>query len=154
VAGEVATLARLGAPGTLAIDVEAARAPRAAISPDALKQVLLNLVQNAREAMHDRGRIAISAREHDGSIVVDVRDSGPGIAADVLPRLFDPFFTTKRGVHGVGLGLFVAEGMVRGVGGRMAADNPAGGGARFRLTLPAALPSVAAAPITIAGAAP
>jgi len=154
VAGEVATLVRLGTHTDLAVAVEAGAGLRAAISPDALKQVLLNLVQNAREAMHDRGRIALTASQHDGSILIEVRDSGPGIPADVMPRLFDPFFTTKRGVHGVGLGLFVAEGMVRGVGGRIAAQNVPDSGASFTLSLPLAAAPPSTAPLTGAGAPP
>jgi signal transduction histidine kinase len=152
VTGEVATLARLGAPAGLDIVVDAAADLRAAIAPDALKQVLLNLVQNAREAMHERGRISLEAREQDGSVTIEVRDSGPGIPSDVMPRLFDPFFTTKRGVHGVGLGLFVAEGVVRGVGGRIAALSTSDG-ACFVITLPLAATAPPPSPRSSAGVA-
>lgn len=135
IAREVASLVTVGAPDTLEIEVDAARDGTAAIAPDALKQVLLNVVQNAREAIHDRGRITVSVHGEDDALRIDVDDSGPGIPADVLPRVFDPFFTTKGGIHGVGLGLFVAEGIVRGVGGRISATSEAGG-ARFTITLP------------------
>jgi signal transduction histidine kinase len=96
-------------------------------------------VQNAREAVRDAGTIVVRVAGGNGDIEIRVTDSGPGIPTDVLPRVFDPFFTTKGGVHGVGLGLFVAEGIVRGVGGRMTAGNE-NGGARFTITLPAAEP--------------
>ncbi len=144
VAAEVAALVAVGTPASLVVDVHAPPGLRAAVPPDSLKQVLLNLVQNAREAMHERGTINIRARAENGSVVIDVSDTGPGIPADVLPRVFDPFFTTKGGVHSVGLGLFVADGMIRGVGGRITAvSRGADGGACFTLTLPAAAPAVA-----------
>jgi C4-dicarboxylate-specific signal transduction histidine kinase len=74
--------------------------------------------------------------------VIDVFDDGPGIPPDILPRVFDPFFTTKAAVHGVGLGLFVAEGLVRAAGGSIAAGNArdvsgtAYRGAWFHIELP------------------
>jgi two-component system NtrC family sensor kinase len=115
----------------------------AAISPDALKQVLLNLVQNAREAMHQarlpgQPRIDIAVRSSAGRVEIRVLDNGPGIPREVLPRIFDPFFTTKDRVQGVGLGLFVAEGIVRAAGGRLTALNRPEGGAEFRIELPPA----------------
>jgi signal transduction histidine kinase len=109
----------------------------AAIAPEALKQVLINLVQNAQEASPDGGEIAIGLEALESGAVVTVKDSGPGIPEDVLPRIFDPFFTTKGEVSGVGLGLFVAEGIVRRHGGSLTARNRAEGtGAEFRVELP------------------
>jgi C4-dicarboxylate-specific signal transduction histidine kinase len=67
---------------------------------------------------------------------VIVQENGPAIATQFLPRIFDPFFTTKGAVHGVGLGLFVVEGLVRTAGGRLFARNRDTGGAWFRLDLP------------------
>jgi signal transduction histidine kinase len=139
IASEVVSLVSVGAPNTLRIELDATPNRDARIAPDALKQVLLNVVQNAREAVRDAGTIAVRVGGGNGDIEIRVTDSGPGIPTDVLPRVFDPFFTTKGGVHGVGLGLFVAEGIVRGVGGRMTASN-VNGGARFTITLPAAEP--------------
>jgi signal transduction histidine kinase len=151
---EVVALVSAGLPPevlTLAVDRGAGAGPRAAVAPDALKQVLLNLVQNAREAITQQpraasapGRITITVRDDAGRVMIDVTDDGPGIPADVLPRIFDPFFTTKGAVHGVGLGLFVAEGLVRTAGGRLTASNAAGGGASFHVELPAASPDVPA----------
>ena len=112
----------------------------AAIPPDALKQVLLNLVQNAREAMPEGGKISVQLDRRNGIVELAVEDSGPGISPEVLPRVFDPFFTTKKGVLGVGLGLFVAEGIIRRYGGRLMASNRAGGpGTEFRIELPAVI---------------
>lgn len=146
VAREVATLVSVGrADDECAVTVAATGDPLATIAPDALKQVLLNLVRNAREAVsehrqaratRDGERIEIAVREDGGTVRIDVSDNGPGIPAEVLPRIFDPFFTTKGDVQGVGLGLFVAEGLIRTVGGRLTAENvSADGGARFRIEL-------------------
>ena len=108
------------------------------IAPEALKQVLINLVQNGQEAMPTGGPIDIQIGSANGLVTVEVADAGAGIPADILPRIFDPFFTTKGEVRGVGLGLFVAEGIVRAHGGALAARNLAdGGGAVFHLELPA-----------------
>jgi signal transduction histidine kinase len=138
VAQEVASLVRVGAPESLTIEVDAADGLVAGIAPDSLKQVLLTLLQNARESMHERGTITLRARSGNGSVRIVAEDTGPGIPADVLPRIFDPFFTTKGRVHGVGLGLFVAEGVIRSAGGHLTAANrePASG-AVFTITLPA-----------------
>ena len=100
----------------------------AAIAPDALKQVLINLVQNAQEAMADGGAIQITGQAADGRVTMTVADRGPGIPEDIQARIFDPFFTTKGEVRGVGLGLFIAEGIVRRYGGVLTAGNRSGGG--------------------------
>jgi two-component system NtrC family sensor kinase len=140
IAREVVSLVGVGAPDTLHIELDTGPDGVARIAPDALKQLLLNVVQNAREAVRDEGRIDVRVDNGGDDIVIDVTDSGPGIPSDVLPHVFDPFFTTKGGVRGVGLGLFVAEGIVRGVGGHMKAAN-VNGGARFTITLPAVEPA-------------
>jgi two-component system sensor histidine kinase HydH len=108
---------------------------RAALDGDRVKQVLRNLVENA---LHAGGEGAApvegSVGTERGRLAIDVRDHGPGIAVEDLPRLFEPFFTTKT--HGTGLGLAVARSIVELHGGTIAADNDAGGGARFRVRLP------------------
>lgn len=147
---EVAALVRVGSPDTLTVNVNVHDDPVAAIAPDSLKQVLLNLLRNAREAMHDRGTIGLRARSENGSVRIVAEDTGPGIPANILPRVFDPFFTTKGSVHGVGLGLFVAEGVIRSAGGRITAQNRDGEGAVFTITLPAV--RSAAAPVPTVGA--
>jgi signal transduction histidine kinase len=143
VAREVARLATAGAGDRdIEVRVEGGAARLAAIAPDALKQILLNIVQNAREAVVHAGkgtpRIAVTVRDADDGIVIRVSDNGPGIRADLRGRIFDPFFTTKEAVDGVGLGLFVAEGLVRSAGGRLALDDASTLGATFVIELPAA----------------
>jgi len=115
----------------------------AAMSPDSLKQVLLNLVQNAREAQRAAStanpRVDVSVRRGAEGVEIAVEDNGPGVPQELRNRIFDPFFTTKSAVDGVGLGLFVAEGLVRSAGGRLTLDRPTVG-ARFVVELPKAAP--------------
>lgn len=107
--------------------------------PDELHQVFTNLVINARDAVRDRPerRIVIQTAEDDGSVCVEVSDTGTGIPADVLPRVFDPFFTTKPTGRGTGLGLSVSHGIVQRHGGTIEAHSEPGHGTRMRVTLPA-----------------
>ncbi len=110
--------------------------PEVAIAPDALKQVLINLVQNAQEAMPDGGPIEIRGEASGSRMTLEVRDGGPGIPDDIAGQIFDPFFTTKGEVRGVGLGLFVAQGIVRRYGGALSARNRADApGASFEIEL-------------------
>jgi len=138
VASAVAALVRASTSDDPAptIEVHGDQNTIAAIPPDALKQVLLNLVQNGREAVGAGGRIDLRIVAPPDRVLIDVEDDGRGFPPDVMPRLFDPFFTTKKSVQGVGLGLFVAEGLVRRYGGRITATNrQPGHGARFRVEL-------------------
>lgn len=136
VARDVVALARLGTEDLVAtVDVEG-RAP-AAIAPDALKQVLLNLVQNARDAVPRGLALEVRVRTEGAVVRISVSDNGPGIPAELRERVFDPFFTT-RGASGVGLGLFLVDGVVRAHGGTVAALDGDGRGARLEITLPAA----------------
>jgi signal transduction histidine kinase len=142
VARDVARLATAGVrDGEVQLTVEG-DGVAAAIAPDALKQVLLNLVQNAREAVSLAGRrparISIDVRQVGGQVIIAVEDNGPGVPRELWSRIFDPFFTTKGAVDGVGLGLFVAEGLVRTAGGRLSLQAATGGGARFVVELPTA----------------
>ncbi len=102
-----------------------------------LQQVLVNLLRNAADAMRDQDERRLSVRvAADGRQVrLIVRDNGPGIAPDVLPRLFDPFFTTKQAGDGLGLGLSISEGIVRDLDGQLTAANHPDGGAVFTITL-------------------
>ena len=146
---EVAALVCAGAHGDgLAIDEHGDADARAAIPPDALKQVLLNLVYNAREARLRDLELDIEVSDAGTAVRILITDNGPGIAPEVLPKLFDPFFTTKSTSAGVGLGLSVAAGIVRKHGGRMWAENRGDAtGARFGLELPAAGASPAEATV-------
>ncbi|MFW9770460.1 MAG: ATP-binding protein, partial [Candidatus Thorarchaeota archaeon] len=78
-----------------------------------LKQVLLNLIINARDAMHDGGTLTISLRANESELLLKIADTGPGIPQEYLPRIFEPFFTTKDDSTGTGLGLSVCYGIIR-----------------------------------------
>ncbi len=110
--------------------------------PFRLQQVLLNLLTNAQDALRNGTRtrsIAIVGRRDPDRAVVEVRDTGPGIPPEVLPRLFEPFYTTKA--HGTGLGLTISADIIRGLGGDLTARNAPDGGAIFRVSLPIARPT-------------
>jgi PAS domain S-box-containing protein len=126
-----------------------------------LGQVFINLLVNAAQAIAAGSKadheIRISTMtDGDGRAVVCVSDTGPGIPPDVLDHIFEPFFTTKPTGVGLGLGLFVCHGLVKGMGGTLTAESPPGAGATFVVTLPPAAPvveagaSVAPPPVSLA----
>ncbi len=105
-----------------------------------LEQVLVNLIGNAIDAMAaaPQRHLRIEARAVDGECLIRVADTGPGIRADILPRLFEPFATTKPAGAGLGLGLMISAHLLRESAGSLAAGNPPEGGARFDIRLPLA----------------
>ena len=102
-----------------------------------LQQVFLNLFLNGIQAMPGGGTLTVAAREDAGGpwVVVDVRDTGCGIAPENLPKIFDPFFTTKEEGKGTGLGLSVSYGILQKMGGKIAVDSVVGEGTVFHLRL-------------------
>ena len=104
--------------------------------PQELKQVFLNLIVNAGQAIADGGTIRIATETRGGFVTVRVEDDGCGIAPENLERIFDPFFTTKRVGEGTGLGLGIAYHIVRSHGGEIRVDSELGRGSRFRVKLP------------------
>ncbi len=145
------------------VETDLAGAPRTIFCDHhRLTQVLINLLINARDAMQPDGgaiqvrfwlpdlaaepalaeRIRQMARANGNGqgaadlFALSVSDTGMGIAPDVMDRLFEPFFTTKPNGQGTGLGLYIAEGIVREHGGCLWAENNARGGATFTALLP------------------
>jgi signal transduction histidine kinase/CheY-like chemotaxis protein len=123
------------------------RAPSARVSadPGLLQSAIMNLLINARDAMQDGGKLTIRTRvegvteEGTGSasvVVLDVADTGCGMAPEVLSRAFDPFFTTKPPGQGTGLGLSAVAGTVESHGGKIGVASTVGAGTTFQLRLP------------------
>lgn len=103
-----------------------------------VKQVLLNLVQNAVQAMdgQDNSQVTIETRSDGKTVTIAVNDNGPGIKPDVLSRIFEPFFSTK--VHGSGLGLCISRQILEQQGGGLFVETTLGQGSTFKVTLPVA----------------
>ena len=104
-------------------------------NPIMLGQVVLNLIVNACEAQSGGGEVRVSSRAAEGSVLAEVADRGPGIAAADRERIFEPFFSTK---NSTGLGLSICHAIVRQHGGRLEARPRPDGGTVFQMTLPAA----------------
>ncbi len=111
--------------------------PSVAVDEVRLQQVLTNLLTNARDAVEESAEkiIRIRAFREVGLAHIDVEDTGPGVPAEILPRLFQPFSTTKPG-RGMGLGLNISRSLVEEHGGTLTLESPKP--ARFRITLPLA----------------
>lgn len=105
---------------------------------DRLVQVLVNLLQNAHDALRGQngGQVRVSANVENGSVTLLVEDDGPGIDAALQGRLFEPFTTTKPPGEGTGLGLYISYMLVRAMAGTLALENRSEGGVRAVLTLP------------------
>jgi signal transduction histidine kinase len=113
-------------------------APPVPADTDQLQQVFLNLLLNARDAMPDGGELRVSTifKRDTGEVIIEIADTGHGIAPDKLPHVFDPFFTTKPAGAGTGLGLAVCYGIVTAHGGRIEVESHNNRGALVRVTLP------------------
>ncbi len=103
--------------------------------PDRLEQVLVNLVNNAIDAMSGAGELRIGARVQGDRVLLSVADTGEGIPEENLKRIFDPFFSTKPG-KGTGLGLSISYGIVRDHGGSVWVESQPGEGSTFFISLP------------------
>ncbi|MDO8679658.1 MAG: ATP-binding protein [Acidobacteriota bacterium] len=149
----------------------AERLPLVYIDHTRLEDVLVNLIQNAENAIaarrsgtsmlsavptRARGEITVttSFRGEPDRILVEVFDNGSGLKEEDLSRVFDPFFTTREVGQGTGLGLSVCYGIVREHGGQITARNAVGGGAAFSIELPVMAESLASAAAAFAGAPP
>lgn len=136
----------LRAPACRAAHIEIVRhfetLPRVHGDPVLLQQALFNVITNAEQALDATrgGRIEIGTvvEPSMGMIVATIRDTGHGIASQVLPRIFEPFYTTKEVGKGIGLGLAIAYGIIQEHGGEIIATNHPEGGALFRIALPVA----------------
>lgn len=121
---------------SVAIELEATL-PRVRGFAGELNQIWGNLIDNALDAVPEKGSVNVTAAREGERVVVRVRDDGPGIPAAVLGRIFDPFFTTKAMGHGTGLGLDIVRRLVKHNDGTIEVDS-APGRTEFRVSLPVA----------------
>ena len=112
--------------------------PRVVCAPQQLRQVFLNLIVNAAQAVEAGGTVLVATRPDGDHVIVSVADDGCGIAPELIDRIFDPFFTTKPIGVGTGLGLGIAHQIVSSHGGEIQVESTPGRGTVFRVRLPAA----------------
>jgi signal transduction histidine kinase len=111
-------------------------------SNNKLQQVFLNLFMNARDAMPAGGMVAVRTASNNGTVEIEITDTGSGIPNENLHRIFDPFFTTKSSGRGTGLGLSVSYGIIKEHSGKVDVRSTQGKGTSFRLEFPVARKAV------------
>jgi signal transduction histidine kinase len=107
----------------------------------AIEQVLLNLLTNARQAVGERGRVAISTRVEGDDAVIDITDNGVGMTGEVRQRMFEPFYSTRPMGEGRGLGLAVARGLIDSHHGSITVESVPGRGTTVSVRLPLPTPA-------------
>jgi signal transduction histidine kinase/DNA-binding response OmpR family regulator len=133
----VGMVRRQGGLSTVTVtEAYAADLPMVEMDVPRVKQVFLNIINNAVYAMKDGGSLTIRTTAAGRAVQIAFEDTGPGIPADVMSRIFDPFFTTKPEVSGTGLGLSVSLGIVQSHGGTIGVKSAMGAGTTFTVTLP------------------
>ncbi len=133
----VAMVRRQGALNVVTVaEIYADDLPMVEMDVPRIKQVFLNIINNAVYAMKDGGSLTIRTTLGTGTAHIAFEDTGPGIPAEILARIFDPFFTTKPEVSGTGLGLSVSLGIVQSHGGTIDVKSELGTGTTFTVTLP------------------
>ncbi|WP_168194256.1 sensor histidine kinase [Thermodesulfobacterium sp. TA1] len=110
--------------------------PQIYASQGQIEQVLFNLFINAAQAMKGKGEITVETFFKNDTIVIKVKDTGPGIPSEIMPFIFDPFFTTKEKGEATGLGLSICYGIIKNHGGRINVYNLKEGGACFEILFP------------------
>ena len=99
--------------------------------PEAMQEVIVNLVQNALDSMSGVGELTVRTYKEDGRVVVEVSDTGKGIPEEIREKIFDPFYSTRH--EGVGLGLSIVHRIVREHGGSIKVESQMGKGTTFKL---------------------
>ena len=122
--------------GRVTLECNYVELPRVRCAPQELKQVFLNLLVNAEQAVADGGRIRVATSKGRDFVGVLVADDGCGIAPELIERVFDPFFTTKPVGVGTGLGLGIAYQIVKSHAGEIRLESQPGAGTRVRVRLP------------------
>jgi two-component system NtrC family sensor kinase len=132
----VGMVRRQGALNAITVNEELADLPMVEMDVPRIKQVFLNIINNAVYAMKGGGALAIRTTLDGSQVRIAFADTGPGIPAEILSRIFDPFFTTKPEVSGTGLGLSVSLGIVQSHGGSIDVQSDVGKGTTFTISLP------------------
>jgi len=109
--------------------------PEVSTSTDQMRQVFLNLIKNAEDAMSDGGKLIVRTQYRKGHVEIVIADTGCGIPPEDVKNIFEPFFTTK-GVKGTGLGLSVSYGIVKNYSGEITVESEPGTGTTFTIQLP------------------
>jgi PAS domain S-box-containing protein len=123
-------------PPEVTLEFQPGALPQISCAPQELRQVFLNLLVNALDAVAAHGQVTVSTWRENGEVIAQVRDDGCGMTPEVLERIFDPFFTTKRVGEGTGLGLGIAWHIVDAHGGRIEVQSAPGDGTEFQVHLP------------------
>ena len=135
--GAIAPLRTLLADRRIALDLVIPDGlPDVYVDPMKVETAILEIVSNALDAMNGGGRLRLEGTAMDGRVALEIRDTGRGIPADVLPNVCEPFFTTRS--EGTGLGLAIARRFVEQTGGRLEISSVVGEGTTVRLVFPAA----------------
>lgn len=122
------------ASGGVSLDLDVKGVGMAVVDAGQLRQVMDNLLRNAIEAASEGGRVTVAAKSGSKGHAIEVRDTGPGIAPDDLPRIFDLYFTTKP--QGTGVGLAVSQQIVSAHGGTIEVNSTPGEGTTMTIRLP------------------
>ena len=110
--------------------------PGVMVNRNQMDQVILNLLNNAKDAIDRTGRITLRTRKEDEWVRIDVQDTGVGMTREVLEKIFMPFFTTKRVGKGTGLGLSISYGIVDSLRGYIGVKSTPGSGSTFSIFIP------------------
>jgi C4-dicarboxylate-specific signal transduction histidine kinase len=132
---------RVSIPSNVKLEVSVDESlPPMQVDPDQVGQIIVNLLTNGAQSIgQNPGTLSLRARNGDGRIHIDVRDTGPGVPAELAEKIFEPLFTTKA--RGIGLGLSVSRSLASANGGALFVTNHAEGGAVFTLDVPAGQPA-------------
>jgi signal transduction histidine kinase len=132
---------RVSMPSNVKLEVSVDESlPPMQVDPDQVGQIIVNLLTNGAQSIgQNPGTLSLRARNGDGRIHIDVRDTGPGVPAELAEKIFEPLFTTKA--RGIGLGLSVSRSLASANGGALSVTNHAEGGAVFTLDVPAGQPA-------------
>jgi signal transduction histidine kinase len=132
---EITRGGELGSKKTLTLDLPDDPADLVT-DPGLLRQIVINLLSNALDAVEREGLVTLAVRSQDDHVLITVRDTGTGIAPEDLRRIFEPFYTTKGRGKGTGLGLAICRELAKALGGTIAVESTPGEGSAFTLRLP------------------